>query len=67
MTKHPGKKAHREAVVNEAGRINRAALRMMIRLKNEGRIIVLFPMGGQTQTMAEGKGGQRNHDLYAIL
>ncbi len=43
----PEQKAHREAVVNGAARINRAALRTMMRLKKEGRIIVLFPMGGR--------------------
>ncbi len=43
----PEQKAYREAFLTDARRINRAALRAMIRLKDEGRIIVLFPMGGR--------------------
>ena len=52
----PGQEAHREAVVREAGRINRAALRTMMRLKKEGRIIVLFPLGGRPKPCLKGKG-----------
>jgi 1-acyl-sn-glycerol-3-phosphate acyltransferase len=40
-------KARRKAVVKEATRINRAALRMLMDLKKQGYIIVLFPMGGR--------------------
>ncbi|MBN1849188.1 MAG: 1-acyl-sn-glycerol-3-phosphate acyltransferase [Deltaproteobacteria bacterium] len=40
-------KAHRQALVREATRINRASLREMMRLKKQGYIIVLFPMGGR--------------------
>lgn len=43
----PEQKAHREVAVSEAARINRAALRTMVNLKKEGRIIGLFPMGGR--------------------
>lgn len=40
-------KVHRKTVVKEATRINRAALREMMKLKKQGHIIVLFPMGGR--------------------
>ena len=43
----PEQRAYREAVVKDAGLINRAAFREMVRLKKKGHIIVLFPMGGR--------------------
>ncbi len=49
-------KAHRKAVLSEASRINRAALRTMIRLKKEGCIIVLFPMGGRPKPWLKERG-----------
>ena len=49
-------KSHRETVIKEASLINRAALRMMIQLKKEGRIIVLFPMGGRPKPWLKEKG-----------
>lgn len=52
----PAQKSHREAVIKEASLINRAALRMMIQLKKEGRIIVLFPMGGRPKPWLKEKG-----------
>lgn len=52
----PEQKSHREAVIKEASLINRAALRMMIQLKKEGRIIVLFPMGGRPKPWLKEKG-----------
>ncbi len=52
----PAQKSHREAVIKEASLINRAALRMMIQLKREGRIIVLFPMGGRPKPWLKEKG-----------
>lgn len=52
----PEQRAHREAVVIEAARINRAALRKMVSLKNEGRIIALFPMGGRPMPTLKEKG-----------
>lgn len=52
----PEQKAYREAFVSEAIRINRAALRTMMRLKKEGRIIVLFPMGGRPMPGLNEKG-----------
>ena len=52
----PEQKSHRETVIKEASLINRAALRTMIRLKKEGRIIVLFPMGGRPKPWLKEKG-----------
>jgi glycerol-3-phosphate O-acyltransferase len=52
----PEQKSHRETVIKEASLINRAALRMMIQLKKEGRIIVLFPMGGRPKSWLKEKG-----------
>lgn len=52
----PEKISHRETVIKEASIINRAALRTMIRLKKEGRIIVLFPMGGRPKPWLKEKG-----------
>ncbi len=43
----PAQRAYREEMVRDASRINRAAMREMRRLKKEGYIIVLFPMGGR--------------------
>jgi len=52
----PEQKSHRETVIKEASLINRAALRMMIQLKKEGRIVVLFPMGGRPKPWFKEKG-----------
>jgi glycerol-3-phosphate O-acyltransferase len=52
----PEQRSLREAVIKEASLINRAALRMMIQLKKEGRIIVLFPMGGRPKPWLKEKG-----------
>lgn len=52
----PEQTSHRETVIKEASLINRAALRMMIQLKKEGRIIVLFPMGGRPKPWLKEKG-----------
>ncbi len=43
----PKQRCNREAILQEAARINRAALRRMLALKKDGHIIVLFPMGGR--------------------
>ena len=40
-------KVEREANEQEASRINRAAFRMLGRLRKEGRVFVLFPLGGR--------------------
>jgi len=45
--------AEREDDVKLAGRINRAAFREMIRLKREGYIFVLFPLGGRLKPDAD--------------
>ncbi len=37
----------------EAGRINRAAFRELVRLRREGRIFVLFPLGGRLKPDAD--------------
>ena len=55
-TETPEQMAHRETAVKEAALINRAALRTMIRLKKQGRIIVLFPMGGRPKPWLKEKG-----------
>jgi glycerol-3-phosphate O-acyltransferase len=52
----PEQRSLRKAVIKEASLINRAALRMMIQLKKEGRIIVLFPMGGRPKPRLKEKG-----------
>jgi len=52
----PAQKAYRETAVREAALINRAALRTMIRLKKQGRIIALFPMGGRPKPWLMEKG-----------
>lgn len=49
-------KIYREAFLQEASRINRAALRKMMQLKKEGRIIALFPLGGRPLPLLEEKG-----------
>ena len=43
----------REAYVQQAARINRAAFREMIRLKKAGKVFVLFPMGGRLKPGAD--------------
>lgn len=43
----PDKETGRDEALKEASLINRAALRMMIKLKKEGHIIALFPLGGR--------------------
>lgn len=53
----PKQEAHRREVLKEASLINRAALRMMIKLKNQGRIIALFPMGGRPKPWLKEKNG----------
>ncbi|MBC8457411.1 MAG: hypothetical protein H8D67_05380 [Deltaproteobacteria bacterium] len=52
----PEQKSYRETIENEATPINRAAFRKMINLKKEGRIIVLFPMGGRPKPWLKEKG-----------
>jgi len=52
----PEQKSYRETIENEATLINRAAFRKMINLKKEGRIIVLFPMGGRPKSWLKEKG-----------
>lgn len=46
----------RELIETEARRINRAALRMLIKLKQEGRIIALYPLGGRPKPWLPEKG-----------
>lgn len=48
--------AQREQIEKEARRINRAALRMLKKLKDEGRIIALFPLGGRPKPWLQEKG-----------
>ncbi len=52
----PWEASAREEVIKEAGRINRAALREMVRLKKNGHIIALFPMGGRPKPHLKEKG-----------
>jgi glycerol-3-phosphate O-acyltransferase len=52
----PEQKSYRETIENEATPINRAAFRKMINLRKEGRIIVLFPMGGRPKPWLKEKG-----------
>jgi len=62
------KKADREAALKEANLINRAALRMMIKLKKKGRIIALFPMGGRPKPwLKEKNGGVKETTSYMRL
>jgi glycerol-3-phosphate O-acyltransferase len=48
--------AQRELIETEARRINRAALRMLKKLKEEGRIIALYPLGGRPKPWLQEKG-----------
>jgi len=48
----PEELAAREAFEADAARINRAAFRQLIRLKREGYIFVLFPLGGRWKPTA---------------
>jgi glycerol-3-phosphate O-acyltransferase len=48
--------AQREQIETEARRINRAALRMLKKLKDESRIIVLYPLGGRPKPWLQEKG-----------
>jgi glycerol-3-phosphate O-acyltransferase len=43
----------RASFEKEAGRINRAAFRELVRLKREGKIFVLFPLGGRLKPDAD--------------
>jgi glycerol-3-phosphate O-acyltransferase len=43
----------RERFEKEAGRINRAAFRELLRLKKAGHIVVLFPLGGRLKPDAD--------------
>lgn len=43
----------REAYLQSASRINRAAFREMVRLKKAGKIFVLFPLGGRLKPDAD--------------
>ncbi len=52
----PEQTSLREDFIQEASRINRAALRVMIKLKKEGHIISLFPMGGRPKQGLKEKG-----------
>ena len=52
----PSEASAREEEIKEAGRINRAALREMMRLKKNGHIIALFPMGGRPKPQIKEKG-----------
>jgi glycerol-3-phosphate O-acyltransferase len=52
----PEQKSYRETIESEATPINRAAFRKMINLRKEGRIIVLFPMGGRPKPWLKEKG-----------
>ncbi len=52
----PEQTSSREQIIQEASRINRAALRVMIKLKKKGHIISLFPMGGRPKQGLEEKG-----------
>jgi glycerol-3-phosphate O-acyltransferase len=49
-------RAQREQIELEARRINRAALRMLKKLKNDGRIIALYPQGGRPKPWLQEKG-----------
>jgi glycerol-3-phosphate O-acyltransferase len=49
----PAEAELRAGIENEAGRINRAAFRALVRLKKEGKIVVLFPMGGRLKPDAD--------------
>jgi len=46
-------RAARDRFEKEAGRINRAAFRELLRLKKAGRIFVLFPLGGRLKPDAD--------------
>ena len=63
----PEQKSHRETVIKEASLINRAALRTMIRLKKEGRIIVLFPMGGRPKPWLKEKGVKETNSYMKLF
>lgn len=52
----PEQTSLRENIIQEASRINRASLRIMIKLKKEGHIISLFPMGGRPKQGLKEKG-----------
>ena len=49
----PEEAAQREANEHEAGQINRAAFRELVRLRKQGKIFVLFPMGGRLKPGAD--------------
>jgi len=64
----PSQKSEREEFLREAALINRAALRMMIKLKKKGRIIVLFPMGGRPKPwLKEQNNGVKETTSYMRL
>ena len=49
----PEQREARERFEKEAGRINRAAFRELVRLKKAGHIVVLFPLGGRLKPDAD--------------
>jgi glycerol-3-phosphate O-acyltransferase len=49
----PEQREARETFEKEAGRINRAAFRELLRLKKAGHIVVLFPLGGRLKPDAD--------------
>jgi 1-acyl-sn-glycerol-3-phosphate acyltransferase len=49
----PAEAEARERFEKEAGRINRAAFRELLRLKKAGKIFVLFPLGGRLKPDAD--------------
>jgi glycerol-3-phosphate O-acyltransferase len=63
----PEQKSYRETIENEAAPINRAAFRKMINLKKEGRIIVLFPMGGRPKPWLKEKGVKETTSYMRIF
>jgi 1-acyl-sn-glycerol-3-phosphate acyltransferase len=48
-------RAQREAVLEQARQINRAAFRELVRLKKAGHVFVLFPLGGRLKPDADNR------------